>query len=244
MSAPTTIFNPVGNARPAHAAFQAARLPFASRDNGVTFNSRSAFAVAPEQPDTSQPDAPETPDAPAPGSEQPLTPDAISTGSVPAVSSPEETVDQDTLASARAEAYAAGLAAARADAMTELETARDVFIAAHRALVCAPEQIEAFSTQVEQAVMRLASERAGLAIDSTPAPFLRRIEQLATTISEATSDMSVMLNPADLNAIAPHLQDSQCSAFRFQADPGLQRGDARLAQPTVLLSDILGEDRK
>jgi len=240
MSATQATFRPVENARPANAAFKAARLPFASRDRGVTFKSGRSVTAPPLQMEMPQADAHDTPEAIS--TEAPLPPqsDAVPVASMTQAPSAEETVNQDTIASIRAEAYAAGVAAARADAMAELETARDVFVAAHTALLDTPGQLEELTAQIEKAVLRLASDRAGLAIDTTPAAFLSRIEQLATTISDAMETLSVMLNPADLNAIAPHLQDSQCKAIRFKADPALSRGDARLETPLVMLDDLLG----
>lgn len=240
MSTTQATFRPVENARPANAAFKAARLPFASRDRGVTFKSGRSVTAPPLQMETPQADAHDTPEAIS--TEAPVLPQSDAVAASPPAEAPsaEDTVNQDAMASIRAEAYAAGVAAARADAMAELETARDVFVAAHTALLDTPGQMEELTAQIEKAVLRLASDRAGLAIDTTPAPFLSRIEQLATTISEALESLSVMLNPADLNAIAPHLQDSQCKAIRFKADPALSRGDARLETPLVMLDDILG----
>ena len=239
MSTTTAIFKPVENARPANAAFTPARLPYASRDRGVTFKSGRSVAAAQEPRGSMPATEPELAETSIPDSASHLATEATSPPATDPAPSPA--IDQDMIAQTRAEAYAAGLAAARADAMAELQAARDGFIAAHAALSQTPARMESLIAEIEQSVLRLASERAGLAIDSTPLPFLRRIEQLASTISETVADISVMLNPLDLNAIAPHLQDSACQSFRFQADSSLQRGDAKLALPTVTLSDLLTE---
>jgi flagellar assembly protein FliH len=97
------------------------------------------------------------------------------------------------------------------------------------------------------AVLRLAAERAGQAIDADPAPFARRVAALAARLSHAAADFELRLHPDDLARLAPlvaaglsaDLAGLACA--RLVADETLARGDADLSAPGLRLADLLAD---
>ncbi len=87
---------------------------------------------------------------------------------------------------------------------------------------------------VEAAILRLAADRAGMAIDANPAPFHARIETLAARIAGAGAAAEITLNPADLAALGP-----DAPAGRFTADASLARGDAVIRMGDIVIEDVL-----
>ena len=147
------------------------------------------------------------------------------------------------LSAARAAAHAEGFAQGRAEAMAEIgaegNAARDSFLAATAALTAASDAATAtVFAAVEAAILRLASDRAGLAIDDNPAPFRARIETLAARIAGAGATAEIRLNPEDLAALA-----GTGSADRFTADATLARGDVVVRAGDVVIEDILAGSR-
>ena len=137
------------------------------------------------------------------------------------------------LIEARAEGHAAGRAEALADAARDLDAARRGLLSAAAAITDATEAATAtVFAAVEAAILRLASERAGIAIDANPAPFRARIEALAARIAGAGAMAEIRLNPADLAALGD-------APGRFTPDPGLARGDVVVRAGDVVIEDIL-----
>jgi flagellar assembly protein FliH len=143
----------------------------------------------------------------------PSAPDAGDDGFRPA---PEPmTVDLDAI---RAEARAAG----RAEAVTRggEEAAPRLFAA------------------LEAAILRLASDRAGMAIDANPDHFRHRIAALVARVEAAGAATEIHLNPADLAALG-----EAALPPGLRADATLARGDAVVRVGDVRLDDILTGDR-
>ena len=137
------------------------------------------------------------------------------------------------LAEARAQAHAQGRAEALADAAGDLDRARAALVSAANALTDATQTATAtVFAAVEAAILRLASHRAGMAIDANPAPFRARIETLAGRITQAGATAEIRLNPEDLAALGD-------GDPRFAADAGLARGDVVVRAGDVLIEDIL-----
>jgi flagellar assembly protein FliH len=141
------------------------------------------------------------------------------------------------LSEVRAEAHAAGRAEALAEAAQDLATARRALLSAAAALTDATEAATAtVFAAVEAAILRLASERAGIAIDANPAPFRARIEALASRIAGAGAAAEIRLNPDDLAVLGPE-------AGGFTADARLSRGDVVMRAGDVVIEDILAGPR-
>lgn len=175
--------------------------------------------------------APERPAAPPP-QPQP-TPE-------PAPAAPAITPEE--LDRARDAARAEGAALARAEAEAELSAARDLFVAAAARLDEGAAALETSLADVlQQAVFRLASERAGMAIDAAPEPFLHRIAVLAEGLEGAAAGLAVALNPEDHARLASLLGDAApplCRA-RLIASDDLSRGDVVLRGAEIAVEDLL-----
>lgn len=130
---------------------------------------------------------------------------------------------------------------ARARAEAELSHARRLFeTAAARLSVPDAGDVSTLSAALSAAVARLASERAGLAIDSHPEAFARRIAALADRIGQGLRDVTIHLNPEDLAVLSGHLTASALlGQTPLLPDPALARGDAEVRAEGVTLSDVL-----
>ncbi|MEM6896436.1 MAG: FliH/SctL family protein [Pseudomonadota bacterium] len=147
---------------------------------------------------------------------------------------------------AKEEARKQALQTAEWDADRVISAARDVFMAAAVNLQAATDESEhKLALTIEQAVQALASERAGIAIDASPPSFMARIERLARDISSDCANAVVALNPDDLAAIEPHIEDfTLLSDAQLVAEPELARGDLRLKMGDITYADVLGQDSK
>ncbi|MEL6550208.1 MAG: FliH/SctL family protein [Pseudomonadota bacterium] len=138
-------------------------------------------------------------------------------------------------------AAAEARAAAEAEAEARLEAARDAFTALKESFTLSIHEAEtALAARIEEAVLRLASDRAGQAIDALPDAFLVRIAKLCRDLANAASEARIALNPHDLAAIAPHLETAKgLGEAGFEADETLARGDLRLILGDVICVDTL-----
>lgn len=144
----------------------------------------------------------------------------------------------------RSEAYAAGRAAAEAEARAGLSAATEVLEAAAQALLHpATGAMAGLRAEITEAVLRLASERAGVEIDTIPDAFVERIEALADRIHSRAIQPVLRLHPDDLAAIEPFIAGSDSlAAMRILATEELLRGDVDLTVEGLRLSDrILGQ---
>lgn len=142
----------------------------------------------------------------------------------------------------------------RAEMSARLAAEREALAQAARALAAAlaplqrppAEQVAALAQAVDAAVIRLASERAGYAIDRAPDGFALRVSRLAQRLACHQGGVTVRLHPKDLAAIAPLLADAAAHGLaplaetRLVADPGLQRGDADLESSEIRIADLIG----
>jgi len=153
----------------------------------------------------------------------------------------------------RALGHAQGLAQGRAEAQAELaealQQARSTaqILAKALRLVSDPpaETATELMQALDQAVSRLASDRAGIAIGSHPDAFAARLAKLAERITRKSEDLAVRLHPDDLAAVGAILTQScppdlaALAQARMEADQKLARGDVMIAAPGVALSDLL-----
>jgi flagellar assembly protein FliH len=152
--------------------------------------------------------------------------------------------DPEALERVRAEAHAAGRAEAEADARAGLTAATEILEAAAQALLHpAADVLAGLRADITEAVLRLASERAGLEIDTMPSAFVERIEMLADRIRSQATQPVLRLHPDDLAAIEGFVKSSDSlSSMRILPLPELSRGDVDLAVDGLRLSDrILGQ---
>ena len=101
---------------------------------------------------------------------------------------------------------------------------------------------EELGRHIEEAVMRLASLRAGYAIKDLPAPFARIIEQLVRRISKEADGGTLHLNPSDLAVVQPLLENrDRFGQIGFKADDAIMPGDIRLSVGSVEAEDRLSQ---
>ena len=134
-----------------------------------------------------------------------------------------------------------GRAAGRAEASAQLERTVQAFEAATARLAALTAiDSEALAASVNEAILRLASERAGRAIAEQPDSFADRIEALLATIRTVSGQPSIRLNPADLASIQP-LADTRekLRHCNFVADAALAHGDLSVMVGTIGIDDII-----
>ena len=134
-------------------------------------------------------------------------------------------------------AHAAAKEQERVDIINRLET---VIAAAASAEAV---DVSELAPVLEQAVLRLASERAGLAIQENPQGLVQRIEHLIEKVKSGAKAISVTLNPDDLMAVdtwRPAV--SVHSAWTWRADASFAPGDIQLKLDGITVTDLLGAD--
>ena len=75
--------------------------------------------------------------------------------------------------------------------------------------IASPQAIDssALEASINEAIVELASERAGQEIAKNPEAFLVRIKKLVDDIKIGTQQVEIVLNPSDLAAIEGWMQD-------------------------------------
>ena len=180
----------------------------------------------------------------------------------PVPTEPEPRLSEEEIETLKEEAYEAGRSAGiaegqsrghtdgyekgKADALATVEEARAVFDAAVRALTAPAEQsLGQITDVVKLAICRLASQRAGRAIDALPTPFLTRVETLAQRLHLGARNVTIRLHPEDLQAIKPHLGQSEILADgNLIADTNLHRGDVSVTAGSARINDVMPLEAK
>ena len=134
-----------------------------------------------------------------------------------------------------------GRAAGRAEASAQLERAIQAFEAASARLTdLTAVESDALAAHINQAILELASERAGRAITDQPDSFADRIEELLGTIRTVSGQPAIRLNPADLSSIQPLIEAREkLRHCTFVADPALASGDLSVTVGTIGIDDII-----
>ena len=152
--------------------------------------------------------------------------------------------------------FESGLEAARSAEPTEEEKAHAMAKEQERAdiinrlemVIAAAASAEAVDVSelapvLEQAVLRLASERAGLAIHENPQGLVQRIEHLVEKVKSEAKAISVTLNPDDLKAVDTWRPFASAhSAWTWRADASFASGDIQLKLDGITVNDLLGAD--
>jgi len=166
------------------------------------------------------------------------------------------TADSDDHGSIKQQAYDSGYAdgeeagrlAALAKMKAETETAvraelhekLQAFDSALTALLSYDkEQIDAFSSDIQRLVLRLATQRAGIAIADLPKKFIEKIDALAEQVGRRLADAEIHLNATDIEQIRP-MMDENRGSYRFVPDPTMTHGDVKLVFGGVEVEDRLG----
>ena len=134
-----------------------------------------------------------------------------------------------------------GRTAGRAEASAQLERVVQAFEAATSQLAdLTAVDSDALAASINEAILRLASERAGQAIAEQPDSFADRIEALLATIRTVSGQPSIRLNPADLASIQP-LADTRekLRHCNFVADETLAHGDLSVMVGTIGIDDFI-----
>ena len=135
------------------------------------------------------------------------------------------------------------IAAAREAERTEIISRLEAVIAAAAGTEAV--DVSALAPAIEEAVLRLASERAGLAIQENPKGLVQRIEQLIEKVKSSASAICVTLNPEDLKAVeAWRSEQNAYPNWVWRADTQLVSGDIKLKLDGVSVSDVLGLEAK
>ncbi|TCP61380.1 flagellar biosynthesis/type III secretory pathway protein FliH [Rhodovulum bhavnagarense] len=210
--------------------------PIRAQPDGVEFHRADPLARA-DQDTAAHPVSPAPPPEPEP---------AIGSAEIDAA---REAAYLEGLAAGRAEAQQAaraegeriGHAAARAEIEAELADARQVFAAALARLTHADcHVIEGLTTQIAEAVCRLASARAGHVIDDLPEGLYRRVIDLADQITQGLRGATIRLNPADRAALMRYLDGAgDIAPEQLCADDTLARGDIEIRADSVRLRDTV-----
>ena len=137
--------------------------------------------------------------------------------------------------------YEAGRAAGQAEASAQLETAIKGFEKATLALANSSAlDVNAMTASIQQAILGLASERAGIAIAEMPEAFAARIEGILAGIKTGTDHPVINLNPEDLLALKPIIETREkLQNCTFSADEGLATGDIKMVIDGIGIEDEL-----
>jgi flagellar biosynthesis/type III secretory pathway protein FliH len=141
--------------------------------------------------------------------------------------------------------YRRGVEDGRKAALAEKEQEMGEAIAAFRAAAEAIGRddnidLSQLSSAMNKAIITLASERAGLAIDSHPDAFAQKIETMVTRIRNRVDDPVIHLNPADAELISATIKDNLAPrAVKIMTDDQLKRGDARIDVGSIGVMDLI-----
>jgi flagellar biosynthesis/type III secretory pathway protein FliH len=102
--------------------------------------------------------------------------------------------------------------------------------------------INQLSDELRLAVLALAAQRAGRAIDDLPEAFMTRIYDMVSMVDHATQNCTVTVNPEDF-AVLSAMRDQyvELKDIRFKPDAALERGDVMVQAGAIELRDLLTE---
>ena len=134
-----------------------------------------------------------------------------------------------------------GRTAGRAEASAQLERVIQAFEAATSRLTdLTAVDSNALAASINDAILHLASKRAGQVIAEQPKSFADRIEALLATIRTVSGQPSIRLNPADLISIQPLIETREkLRHCNFVADESLAHGDLSVMVGTIGIDDII-----
>ena len=96
--------------------------------------------------------------------------------------------------------------------------------------------------QIASQILKLATERAGIEINSLPDQFITKIESLLETIGQTTKSPTIYLNQDDLNAILKSTENTEEKlGFAFQPRNDLMNGDIVIEIGSISISDTASD---
>jgi len=141
--------------------------------------------------------------------------------------------------------YLRGVDDGRKAALAEMDDKMNEAIAAFRSAAEAISKddnidLSQLSRAMSRAITELASERAGMAIDSHPDAFAARIETMVSRIRNRVDEPVIRLHPADADLIGEKIRESlQPRSVKVVADEKLKRGDARIDVGSIGVMDLI-----
>ena len=96
-------------------------------------------------------------------------------------------------------------------------------------------QAEALSDSINKAILKLASDRAGMQIDEMPEAFSDKVNALVTSIGQELAEGKLHLNEDDYATMKPYLEKL---AFEVVVNSNLMRGDVTLQFDGVEAHDV------
>jgi len=143
------------------------------------------------------------------------------------------------------EEYQRGYEDGRKAALAEKETGMNEAVAAFTSATESLSKDENFdlsqlSPAINRAIMQLASERAGIAIDEHPDAFAARIESMVKRIRNRVDEPYIRLHPEDAKIIGDTLGENLSPRkIHIIADENLKRGDARIDVGSIGVMDLI-----
>ena len=140
------------------------------------------------------------------------------------------------IAEGRQEAIAENKAAAEVAAKAELAEKVNVFGQTLASLL-KPQamQAEVLTKSIHAAILKLASERAGMEIDDVPDAFANRIGALVSAIGKKINEGQIQLNADDYSVMTAYFANT---TYNFVVNSELMRGDVVLRFDGIELADI------
>ncbi len=124
------------------------------------------------------------------------------------------------------------------------EAERADIIARFNAIIASASQMDAVDSralaeEMELALIRLAEERAGIAISQNPEGMVQKIRNMADNVASQAKVMDVYLNAEDKQAIEKWLNTAETEMkWRLHGAPEMHSGDIRIVIGGVELADI------
>ena len=100
--------------------------------------------------------------------------------------------------------------------------------------------IELLSQSMQEAVIKLAAARIGMAIDELPEIMRTRIDELAESAGKKAADGRVIMHPDDCALIAPIIA-ARPESLMIEANAALQRGDICIRFDGIELDDLIDQ---
>ncbi len=160
---------------------------------------------------------------------------------------PKDTPQAEPKGEAKEAEYQRGFEEGQAAAKQELEASLGEAISSFQAAAAALSKDDNIDlTQLDQAmtqaIISLASERAGMAITDHPDGFVTRIETMVSRIRNRLDDPVIRLHPQDAEIIQSHLEERLAPrGFKLTPDETLKRGDARVDVGSIGVMDLIDD---
>jgi flagellar assembly protein FliH len=160
---------------------------------------------------------------------------------------PKDTPQAEPKGEAKEAEYQRGFEEGQAAAKQELEASLGEAINSFQAAAAALSKDDNIDlTQLDQAmtqaIISLASERAGMAITDHPDGFVTRIETMVSRIRNRLDDPVIRLHPQDAEIIQSHLEERLAPrGFKLTPDKTLKRGDARVDVGSIGVMDLIDD---